>query len=149
MSGTLGNDEKFCRSCGGVIKKAAAMCTKCGVSVSEIVGLPDDIHCTSCGETIKKMAVNCPKCGVPNQAPVAPSIKSRKTAFWLALLLGGLGVHKFYLGYWGWGIILLLLMMTGVSALIALVQAIRYWKLTDEEFAVKHAASTGAFGNVW
>ncbi len=31
--------------------------------------------------------------------------KSQLFAFLLCLFFGGLGLHRFYLGYWGWGII--------------------------------------------
>lgn len=31
MSRSKGQDEKFCRSCGGIIKKKAEICPKCGV----------------------------------------------------------------------------------------------------------------------
>lgn len=42
----------------------------------------------------------------------------------LALLLGGLGVHKFYAGHVGLGILYLLFCWTGVPAVIALVEFI-------------------------
>ena len=52
----------------------------------------------------------------------------------LALLLGGFGVHKFYLGYTTTGIIYLLLCCTGVTGMLALVDGIIYLTKTDEEF---------------
>ena len=45
--------------------------------------------------------------------------KSRTTAGILALLLGGLGVHFFYLEAWGWGIVSLLFCWTYIPSLAA------------------------------
>lgn len=69
--------------------------------------------------------------------------KSNIAAGILAILLGGLGVHKFYLGYHGAGIITLLIFIFGIILLaiptviisiIALVEGIIYLVKTDEEF---------------
>ena len=42
----------------------------------------------------------------------------------LALLLGGIGIHKFYLGRTKQGIIFLLLFWTGVQAIVAFIEGI-------------------------
>lgn len=53
----------------------------------------------------------------------------------LAILLGGLGVHKFILGYTKEGIIQIILgLACGLGALIGLVEGIIYLTKTDEEF---------------
>ncbi|MEZ0180615.1 MULTISPECIES: TM2 domain-containing protein [Flavobacterium] len=53
----------------------------------------------------------------------------------LAILLGGLGVHKFYLGYTKEGIIQLILgLLCGIGAIIGLIEGIIYLTKTDEEF---------------
>jgi len=56
----------------------------------------------------------------------------------LALLMGGIGVHKFVLGYTKEGVIMLLLCFTLVLApvmgIIAFVEGIIYLTKTDEEF---------------
>jgi TM2 domain-containing membrane protein YozV len=51
------------------------------------------------------------------------SKKSATTAVVLALFLGGLGVHKFYLGQTGMGILYLLFCWTTIPAWIALIEA--------------------------
>ncbi|RKR10404.1 TM2 domain-containing membrane protein YozV [Flavobacterium sp. 90] len=52
-----------------------------------------------------------------------------------AILLGYLGVHKFYLGYTKEGIIQLLLTFAcGIGAVIGLIEGIIYLTKTDEEF---------------
>jgi TM2 domain-containing membrane protein YozV len=52
----------------------------------------------------------------------------------LALLLGGIGVHKFVLGQIGAGIIMLLLACTGIPAIIGFIEGIIYLTKSDEEF---------------
>ena len=71
-----------------------------------------------------------------------PPEKNRLTAGILALLVGGFGVHKFYLGYNNQGIILLLMSTVGMilvfplfaSAIIALSEAIIYLTTSDQKF---------------
>ena len=52
----------------------------------------------------------------------------------LAILLGGFGIHKFYLGYTVPGIIMLVLACTGISGIIGIVEGIIYLTKSDEEF---------------
>jgi len=54
-------------------------------------------------------------------------MKSRTTAGILALLLGGAGIHKFYLNKPVMGIIYLLLCWTFIPAIISLFEAINYF----------------------
>jgi len=68
----------------------------------------DEMYCSSCGAIIKKLAEVCVHCGVRvsgQQAAVEYSEKSRVTAGILGILLGGLGIHRFYLGSIGIGIV--------------------------------------------
>ena len=71
-----------------------------------------------------------------------PPEKNRLTAGILALLVGGFGVHKFYLGYNNQGIILFLMSTLGMilvlplfaSAIIAFSEAIIYLTTSDQKF---------------
>lgn len=67
----------------------------------------------------------------------------------LALLLGGIGIHKFYIGAWGWGIVYLLFCLTYIPALMALAEGIRYLVLTPEDFDRKAAQMQGPFAWLW
>ena len=53
----------------------------------------------------------------------------------LGILLGGFGIHKFYLGYTKEGIIQILLSLVCVGGLIGLIEGIIYLCKSDEEFA--------------
>jgi len=57
-------------------------------------------YCRGCGGVIHGSAPSCPHCGAVQ--PITPR-KSKVVAGLLALFLGGLGVHRYYLGQW-WGI---------------------------------------------
>jgi TM2 domain-containing membrane protein YozV len=54
----------------------------------------------------------------------------------LAIILGGLGVHKFILGYTTEGIIQLVIGICtcGISSIIGLIEGIIYLTKSDEEF---------------
>jgi TM2 domain-containing membrane protein YozV len=64
--------------------------------------------------------------------------KSRVTAGVLAILLGGLGVHKFYMGKIVIGIIYLLFCWTGIPSIIGLIEGILYLVKSDDEFQQKY-----------
>ena len=74
--------------------------------------------------------------GAPIDRSTLPHYDSSKkvTAGILALLLGGIGVHKFYLGYTTEGIIMILLLFCGISPIIGLVEGIIYLTKSDPEF---------------
>ena len=100
----------------------------------------DQKFCSGCGTVIHKSAPTCPKCGAP-QADVrlrASTEKSRVVAIVLALLVGGLGAHKFYLGRIGWGILYLVFFWTFIPMIVAFVEAIIYVTMSDQAFAEKY-----------
>lgn len=65
-------------------------------------------------------------------------MKTKTTAALLALFLGGLGAHKFYLGKWVWGLIYLVFCFTFVPAVIALIEAIMFFSMSDSAFQEKY-----------
>ncbi|MRX50597.1 NINE protein [Paracoccus sp. S-4012] len=88
-----------------------------------------------------------PDPGAPRVArhdlPVHAGSKSRITAGLLAIFLGSLGIHKFYLGYNGAGAVMALATLFGwlfffvptwIVGIIAIVEGILYLLRTDEEF---------------
>jgi len=65
-------------------------------------------------------------------------MKSKVTAGVLAIVLGGLGIHKFYLGKIGMGILYLVFCWTGIPEIIGLIEGILYLTATEEEFQAKY-----------
>jgi hypothetical protein len=104
------------------------------------------VNCSECGKQISDLADTCPYCGVPlknRSRPAAAPVpiiasKSRGIAVLLALFLGGLGIHKFYLDRPGWGIVYLLFSWTFIPAIIALFEGIGYIFTTDEKFRERY-----------
>jgi len=54
-------------------------------------------YCASCGKVIKKEAFVCPHCGIRNTKSNQGNEINKFIAGLLAIFLGGLGIHKFYL----------------------------------------------------
>lgn len=108
-------------------------------------------YCTGCGHQIHETAPACPQCGAPQRPALsaAASGKDKVTAGVLALLLGGLGIHKFYTGAWGWGLVYIALCWTLVPGIVAFVEGIRYFALSEAEFQDKTAQLSGPFGFLW
>lgn len=65
-------------------------------------------------------------------------MKNKSTAGLLAILLGTFGAHKFYLGKTGQGIVYLLLMATGISTLLGIIEGIIYFTQSQEAFDLKY-----------
>lgn len=71
--------------------------------------------------------------------PVAPAGAEKKiVAGVLAILLGALGIHKFYLGYTKEGIIQLILGFFCVGGLIGLIEGIIYLTKSDSDFVATY-----------
>lgn len=80
------------------------------------------MFCKNCGAEIAGQAVICPKCGAEQQPQAAQPViinqaisqqpavssKSKWAAFVLAFFIGYLGIHRFYVGKVGTGIIWIL-----------------------------------------
>ena len=101
--------------------------------------------CHACGRTIDARTEICPLCGVrqpmmynPTFGVNSPSGHNRVAAALFALLLGGLGVHKFYLGKIGQGILYLLFCWTFIPAIVGLIEGIIYLTKSDQEFAAEY-----------
>lgn len=95
--------------------------------------------CADCGQNINQKAEICPRCGVRQTPPVDSSSprrrgKDRKTAAFLAIVFGNIGVHKFYLGNHIAGVLSFLFCLTFIPGVIAIFEGINYLLKTDEEF---------------
>ena len=78
---------------------------------------------------------------MPNNVAV-PIQKSNVVAGLLAIFLGGLGIHKFYLGYAQAGVIMLLVTLLGaiifigpvITCVVALIEGILYLTKNEQDF---------------
>lgn len=98
--------------------------------------------CYACGAEVDARAEVCPRCGV--RQPEAPfrlgrrsrgGDKSKGGATLLALLFGGVGGHRFYLGQWKIGLVMLAFCWTFLPALVGVVDFVRLAFMSDRRFA--------------
>ncbi len=103
-----------CRNCAHQLADNAEFCVSCGQR--PLLGAK---FCQSCGAETVPQAEICVKCGV-RLGRIGR--KDWLTALLLSLLVGWLGVDRFYLGYTGLGILkLVTLGGCGVWALVDLI----------------------------
>jgi TM2 domain-containing membrane protein YozV len=78
-----------------------------------------------------------------HRGPGGPPVRNRVIAIVLALLVGGIGVHKFYTDSIGLGIVYLLFFWTFIPALVALIEGIVWAFQSDEEWAARQGVVHG------
>ena len=98
----------FCKNCGNSIDPGAEICVQCGFKNGN-----GNKYCANCGVAT---------------APPAPAYKpedqkSKLVAGLLGILLGGLGIHNFYLGYTGKAVaqLLITLLTCGMGATVTAI----------------------------
>ncbi len=124
-------ETKTCPVCSENIKQAAGKCRHCGHFFDKSLQRQDapggSSFCHNCGVGVTPGQEFCIKCGVrlvggQHGLPC----KSKLTAGLLGILLGSIGVHRFYLGYPGTGIIQIFvsLLTLGVGGLWGFIEGI-------------------------
>lgn len=123
--------------------------------------------CPQCGAPVNAGATKCEYCGAaiaqqaqpqaqpqaqvyyapqPSAADVARAnwpIKNKIVAVLLAFFLGGIGIHKFYLGNKGKGILYLIFCWTYIPGILAFIEAITMLCSSDENFQIKYKCRLG------
>lgn len=140
-------ESKNCPQCGAPIDAIARTCKFCGAEIAVQPQYQSQV------QTPQYTPIQAPQYQTPQYAPIqAPqyqipqtynlvvntSGKSKTTAGILAILLGGLGVHKFYLGQTGKGILYLLFCWTYIPAILGVIEGITYLTSSDEKFYSKY-----------
>lgn len=100
--------------------------------------------CYECGKQVSTEAPSCPHCGAPARgtASVATtagkrtskSPKSKSTAAAMAIFLGGIGMHWFYLEEPKRGILYALFFWTMIPAIFAFFTGIGFALMSDKKF---------------
>jgi TM2 domain-containing membrane protein YozV len=105
------HDWKFCPQCGAILRINAEMCTQCGVLQP--------------GAKVRIL-------------PSGRSERNRIAAALMAIFLGTVGAHKFYIGDSTAGkryIVLSLMSLGIVPGILGILDGIHYVTMTDQEFA--------------
>lgn len=140
--------SNVCPQCGGPIDPGATECKFCGEKLATQQAaqqFQQQAQQTAGSQPQPQIVIQQ---AAPQQVymtginPAWP-IKSKMTAGILAILLGGLGVHKFYLGKIGMGILYLLFCWTGIPSVIGLIEGIMYLCSNDENFQLKNHVRIG------
>lgn len=125
----------FCPNCGAAIDPNKNTCEYCGTVVNQ----PHQSQPTPPPINPQAFGGFTPQ-GQPNQAPVNSNlpVKSKIVAAILALIFGSIGVHKFYLGQAGKGILYLLFCWTYIPSLVGFIEGIILLTMSDATFMQKY-----------
>ncbi|OZG72997.1 pilus assembly protein PilA [Hahella sp. CCB-MM4] len=101
-----------------------------------------EVFCRHCGASISPKASRCPVC---DYKQIVFHSKNKYVAGVLAILLGGFGVHRFYLGQW-WGIFYLLFAGSLIPSIISLIEAIVFFVTPQERWERKYGKVPSSAG---
>lgn len=131
---------KYCTNCKTQHPDNAQFCPTCGNVLVDVQTQP---------QTPPPYGSQQNGYGYGNDAfsPSGPEGKSRGVSGLLAILIGALGVHYFYLGKVSGGLLTILLsaITCGLWGIITFVQGIMMLCMTNEEFENKYVRNPSAF----
>lgn len=132
----------ICPQCGAPAQNGATTCQYCGAAIS--VEAPVATAAPNAAPQQPVIIVQNTPQPQPQTVYVQSDprdswpIKSKIVAGILAILLGGLGIHKFYLGRTGMGVLYLLFCWTGIPGIIGLIEGIILLCSNTENFELKY-----------
>lgn len=112
----------YCRNCGNEVSDKAIMCVACGTPP-----MAGNKFCHNCKAETTSNSTICMKCGVglTTVNPANAEGKDWLTALLLCFFLGVFGVHRFYTGHTGLGVLqLVTLGGCGIWALVDFIMII-------------------------
>lgn len=75
----------------------------------------------------------------PQQSEAKYTFSKRKISIFLAVFLGWLGLHRFYIGHYVVGMmyVITFYLFTPIAVLLALMDAVRFFTMSDDEFLLR------------
>jgi TM2 domain-containing membrane protein YozV len=140
--------ENVCPQCGAPIDPGATECRFCGEKLAtrqaaqQTYQQPQTVYVQQPQPQVVIQQVAPQPVYMTGINPAWP-VKSKIAAGLLGIFLGGLGIHKFYLGKVGMGILYLIFCWTGIPAVIGFVEGIIYLCSNDENFQLKNHVRIG------
>lgn len=136
-----------CVQCGAPLEAGADRCKYCGEAINfnpqgNTAGNYQQANNNNNYQQQNNTYQQQPNMNMPAGINPAWPIKSKIAAGILAIFLGGLGIHKFYLGKTGKGILYLVFCWTYIPSLIAFIEGIIYLCSNDYNFQVKNQVRT-------
>ncbi len=136
--------ENLCPQCGAPLPAGSTQCKYCGEKIAAPQPQPVQPPVQPAYQqpvyqqpTYQQPVYQQPDLQSQGINPAWP-LKSKIAAGLLAILLGGLGIHKFYLGKVGLGIVYLLFCWTWIPGIIGLIEGIVYLCTDDYKFQINH-----------
>lgn len=130
---------KYCQNCNTQHPDSAQFCPQCGNPLTFVQSTPPPYGSQYQSDEYAY--------GNDAFSPSGPEGKSRGVAGLLAILVGYLGVHYFYLGKVGGGLLTILLcaVTCGLWSILVLVQGILMLCMTNREFERKYVTNPSSF----
>lgn len=140
--------ENRCLQCGAPIKTEEPYCPYCGESLPSPSQAEPTQGAAEQGNSWSphpyESSSNVSQYQYEEQSFPSPYLqpagrrKKKITAGVLAIILGGLGIHKFYLGRVWMGILYLFFCWTAIPAFLGLIEGILYLCCTEEQFQYRY-----------
>lgn len=110
-------------------------CPECGSAKFERIG-EETNKCLYCGAFFSPERPKKEEKIIIQQ--VTSKGRNKVLAGLLAIFLGILGIHKFYLGQTIWGIVYIVFCWTYIPSLLGFIEGIIYFCMSDEKFNEKY-----------